>query len=66
MCKDFEETNLSFKVGGRVLMPPVSSSQSRERKHDLWSRGNRLLYTRDGLVDISLVTENIQKMWYVL
>ena len=35
MCKDFEETNLSFKVGGRVPMPPVCSSQSRERKHDL-------------------------------
>ena len=43
-------------------MPPVCSSQSRERKHDLWCRGNRLLYTRDGLADISLVTENIQKM----
>ena len=52
---------LFFKVGGRVPMPPVCSSQSRERKHDLWCRGNRLLYTRDGLVDISLVTENIQK-----
>ena len=35
LFKDFKETNLIFTVGGRVPMPPVSSSQSRERKHDL-------------------------------
>ena len=35
LFKDFKETNLIFKVGGRVPMPPVSSSQSRERKHDI-------------------------------
>ena len=35
LFKDFKETNLIFKVGGRVPMPPVCSSQSRERKHDL-------------------------------
>ena len=35
LFKDFKETDLIFKVGGRVPMPPVCSSQSHERKHDL-------------------------------
>ena len=70
MYKYFEETNLIFKVGGWLPVLSVCSSQSRVRKHDLWCRGNRLLYTREGLADISLVTENTVKkeeeMWYVL
>ena len=40
---------------------PLCPSQTRERKHDLWWRGNRLLYIQDGLADISLVTGNIKK-----
>ena len=53
---------------------PLCPSQTRERKHDLWWRGNRLLYIQDGLADISLVTENIKQckmsfnigIWYEL
>ena len=52
---------LIFKVDGPFPKPPVCPSQSRQRKHDLWWRDNRLLYIQDGLADISLVTGNIKK-----
>ena len=61
MCEDFDETNLIFKVDGPLKKLRVCPIQSRERKHDLRCRGNRLLYTRDDLVVPSLETENIQK-----
>ena len=61
-------------MDGPFPKPPVCSTQSRERKHDLWWRGNRLLYIQDGLADISLVTGNTKNckmscnigIWYEL